>query len=123
VELVVLDWFGEWMGYPAAAAGALTSGGSAANMPPHVAVPAVRVRIAARPRWRATAGGVRDHLELLLPPALGVVCFRRRFDGASQPRSFGKGPGCLLVSAGDRPLLSAGGASSQPVGAVTRGGV
>jgi glutamate/tyrosine decarboxylase-like PLP-dependent enzyme len=32
VELVVLDWFKDWIGYPRAAAGVLTSGGSAANM-------------------------------------------------------------------------------------------
>ena len=32
VELVVLDWFKDWIGYPAAAAGVLVSGGSAANM-------------------------------------------------------------------------------------------
>jgi aromatic-L-amino-acid decarboxylase len=32
LEVVVLDWFKEWIGYPADAAGVLTSGGSAANM-------------------------------------------------------------------------------------------
>jgi aromatic-L-amino-acid decarboxylase len=32
VELEVLGWFKEWVGYPAEAAGSLTSGGSAANM-------------------------------------------------------------------------------------------
>lgn len=32
VELVVLDWFREWVGYPAEAAGVLVSGGSAANL-------------------------------------------------------------------------------------------
>src|SRR5438093_113257 len=32
VELAVLDWFKEWIGYPRDAAGILTSGGSAANM-------------------------------------------------------------------------------------------
>ena len=32
VELVVLDWFKQWIGYPAEAAGVLLSGGSAANM-------------------------------------------------------------------------------------------
>jgi aromatic-L-amino-acid/L-tryptophan decarboxylase len=32
VELTVLDWFKEWIGYPRDAAGILTSGGSAANM-------------------------------------------------------------------------------------------
>ncbi len=32
LELVVLDWFKEWIGYPAEAEGVLVSGGSAANM-------------------------------------------------------------------------------------------
>jgi aromatic-L-amino-acid decarboxylase len=32
VELVVLDWFKQWIGYPQAAAGLLVSGGSAANL-------------------------------------------------------------------------------------------
>ncbi len=32
LELVVLDWFKEWIGYPPDAGGVLTSGGSAANM-------------------------------------------------------------------------------------------
>ena len=32
VELTVLDWFKDWIGYPSSAAGILVSGGSAANM-------------------------------------------------------------------------------------------
>jgi aromatic-L-amino-acid/L-tryptophan decarboxylase len=32
VELTVIDWFKQWIGYPAEAAGVLVSGGSAANM-------------------------------------------------------------------------------------------
>src|SRR5689334_1571370 len=32
LELVVLEWFKEWIGYPAEAAGVLVTGGSAANM-------------------------------------------------------------------------------------------
>ena len=32
VELVVLDWFKEWIGYPSEAAGVLVTGGSAANL-------------------------------------------------------------------------------------------
>src|SRR6267142_1397303 len=32
LEVVVLDWFKRWIGYPSEAAGILTSGGSAANM-------------------------------------------------------------------------------------------
>ncbi|HSK91947.1 MAG TPA: aminotransferase class V-fold PLP-dependent enzyme [Euzebyales bacterium] len=32
LEVLVLDWFAEWIGYPPTAAGVLTSGGSAANL-------------------------------------------------------------------------------------------
>src|SRR6516164_3114572 len=32
LELLVLDWFRQWVGYPAGAAGLLVSGGSAANL-------------------------------------------------------------------------------------------
>src|SRR2546423_5226665 len=32
LELVVLDWFKQWIGYPAQAGGVLVSGGSAANI-------------------------------------------------------------------------------------------
>jgi aromatic-L-amino-acid/L-tryptophan decarboxylase len=32
IEITVVDWFKEWIGYPREAAGILTSGGSAANM-------------------------------------------------------------------------------------------
>jgi aromatic-L-amino-acid/L-tryptophan decarboxylase len=32
IELVVLDWFKEWIGYPGEAAGVLVTGGSAANL-------------------------------------------------------------------------------------------
>lgn len=41
VELVVLEWFREWMGLPEGASGLFTSGGSAANL---IAVVAARVR-------------------------------------------------------------------------------
>jgi len=41
VELVVLEWFREWMGLPDGASGLFTSGGSAANL---IAVVAARVR-------------------------------------------------------------------------------
>ncbi len=32
IEVTVLDWFREWLGYPASGSGVLTSGGSAANL-------------------------------------------------------------------------------------------
>jgi aromatic-L-amino-acid decarboxylase len=52
IELEVLDWFKDWVGYPAEAAGSLTSGGSAANM---TALACAR---------EARAGAMRDDLVL-----------------------------------------------------------
>jgi aromatic-L-amino-acid/L-tryptophan decarboxylase len=52
VELEVLGWFKEWIGYPSDAAGSLTSGGSAANM---TALACAR---------EAKAGAMRDDLAL-----------------------------------------------------------
>jgi len=52
VELEVLGWFKDWIGYPADAAGSLTSGGSAANM---TALACAR---------EAKAGAMRDDLVL-----------------------------------------------------------
>src|SRR5689334_6778162 len=52
VELEVLGWFKDWVGYPAEAAGSLTSGGSAANM---TALACAR---------EAKAGPMRDDLVL-----------------------------------------------------------
>ncbi len=52
VELEVLDWFRDWIGYPPEAAGSLVSGGSAANM---TALACAR---------EAKAGAVRDDLVL-----------------------------------------------------------
>ncbi len=55
VELEVLGWFKEWIGYPATASGILTSGGSAANM---TALACARERV---------AGGMSDDLVLYVP--------------------------------------------------------
>lgn len=52
IELTVLDWFKEWVGYPAEAAGVLVSGGSAANLS---ALACAR---------ESLAGGMRDDLVL-----------------------------------------------------------
>jgi aromatic-L-amino-acid decarboxylase len=50
VELVVLDWFKEFLGYPAEAAGVLTSGGSEANL---TALVVAREHLAEEKRGRA----------------------------------------------------------------------
>ncbi|MGH7471957.1 MAG: pyridoxal phosphate-dependent decarboxylase family protein, partial [Longimicrobiales bacterium] len=48
--LVVLDWFKDWIGYPASASGLLLSGGSSANM---VGVACARAQLAAHEYSRA----------------------------------------------------------------------
>ena len=50
LELTVLEWFAEWIGYPSDASGVLTSGGSAANL---TALACARERL---------AGAMRDDL-------------------------------------------------------------
>jgi glutamate/tyrosine decarboxylase-like PLP-dependent enzyme len=55
IELEVLGWFKDWVGYPTTAAGILTSGGSAANM---TALACARERI---------AGGMSDALVVYVP--------------------------------------------------------
>jgi glutamate/tyrosine decarboxylase-like PLP-dependent enzyme len=55
MELEVLGWFKDWIGYPATAAGILTSGGSAANM---TALACARERI---------AGAMSDELVVYVP--------------------------------------------------------
>jgi glutamate/tyrosine decarboxylase-like PLP-dependent enzyme len=50
VELIVLDWFKEFLGYPAAAQGTLTSGGSEANL---LALVTARETLAWQDRQRA----------------------------------------------------------------------
>jgi glutamate/tyrosine decarboxylase-like PLP-dependent enzyme len=50
IELVVLDWFREWLGMPGGAGGLFTSGGSAANL---TAVVAARQRAGAGDAFRA----------------------------------------------------------------------
>src|SRR5207247_4546197 len=50
VELLVLDWFKEFLGYPAEARGILTSGGSEANL---TALVVARERLAFAERARA----------------------------------------------------------------------
>jgi glutamate/tyrosine decarboxylase-like PLP-dependent enzyme len=50
VELVVLDWFKEWLGYPPEARGILTTGGSEANL---TALVVARERLSSEDRQRA----------------------------------------------------------------------
>jgi aromatic-L-amino-acid decarboxylase len=62
VELVVLDWFKEWLGYPSAAAGALVSGGSHANL---TALACAREHLLGRRAERAVVyGSTQTHSSL-----------------------------------------------------------
>jgi aromatic-L-amino-acid decarboxylase len=73
VELEVLGWFKDWVGFPAEAAGSLTSGGSAANM---------TALVCAR---EARAGAMRDDLVVCCgaatPSARPLFC-----GGSREPR-------------------------------------
>ena len=103
VELEVLGWFKDWIGYPAEAAGLLVSGGSAANLTAlacareaHVGVdvrrprrlrlrPGALVDRASRAHPRLPAGpGSRDPVGDELP-ACASTCSRRRWTPTPRP--------------------------------------
>ena len=71
VELVVIDWFKRWIGYPETAAGLFTSGGSAASVDAFVAA-----REAAGNPERATVY-MSDQSHSALPRAAVIVGVRR----------------------------------------------
>ena len=54
LELIVIDWFKEWIGYPAEAAGVLVSGGSAANLTALACARECARRGDARRTWSST---------------------------------------------------------------------
>ena len=118
VELEVLGWFKEWIGYPPTAAGILVSGGSAANM---TALACAReslvgadVRRPRRLRLRpgallARAGGSRPRL----PTRPGARAARRRgLHGSSPARSPRRSKPTGPPAAGRSSSPSSGGSTS-----------
>jgi glutamate/tyrosine decarboxylase-like PLP-dependent enzyme len=114
VELLVLDWFKSFLGYPAHAAGALTSGGSEANL---TALVVARQRLSFDERARAVlyASDQRHgsidraaHIIGLRPDQTRSIPADERFrlsvealrEAASRDRQAGRLPWCVAASAG-----------------------
>jgi aromatic-L-amino-acid decarboxylase len=121
LELVVLDWFKEWIGYPLEAAGVLVSGGSAANM---TALACAREALLGAMSERVVAY-VTDQAHSSMARAARVLGFRPEqvrvlpTDGRYRMR-----PDALLgamdadLRAGRRPLFVGASAGSTNTGAV-----
>ena len=122
VELQVLDWFKDWIGYPAEASGILLSGGSAANMTAlGVRARDARGRDARRPRGLrlrpgALLAGARGALARL-PPRPGARPAGRRATTACAPTLL-EGAIAADVAAGRRPLFVSVSAGSTNTGAI-----
>jgi aromatic-L-amino-acid/L-tryptophan decarboxylase len=114
VELLVLDWFKELMGYPRAANGLLTSGGSEANL---TALVVARERLSDEARGRAVLYvsaqrhwsidraariiGLRAHQLRMLPTDADFRLATATFAKAvAEDRSVGKVPWLLVANAG-----------------------
>jgi aromatic-L-amino-acid decarboxylase len=121
LELVVLDWFKGWIGYPAEAAGVLVSGGSAANM---TALACAREALLGAMNERVVAY-VSDQAHSSLARAARILGFRPDqvrvlpTDGRYRMR-----PDALLgamdadLRAGRQPLFVAASAGSTNTGAI-----
>ena len=120
IELEVLGWFKDWVGFPAEAAGSLTSGGSAANM-------------TALACARETTGAMRDDLVLYVSDqAHSSIARAARILGfrPAQVRVLPTGPDLRLASstlddaietdlrAGRTPLLVSANAGATNAGVV-----
>lgn len=119
IELVVLDWFREWLGMPEGAGGLFTSGGSAANL-----VAAVAAREAAgAPEYPAVYLGDQTHSSMAR--ACRIAGFRERDirsvpsdDGFRlDPVAFGRALDEDLA-AGRTPVLVAANGGATNTGAV-----
>jgi aromatic-L-amino-acid/L-tryptophan decarboxylase len=121
VELVVLGWFKEWIGFPREAAGILVSGGSAANL---AALACAREALLGAMSEQVVAY-VSDQAHSSMARAARVLGFRPHqlrvlpFDQGYRMR-----PGALAaamdadVRAGRQPLFVAASAGSTSTGAV-----
>ena len=122
LELVVLDWFKNWIGYPAEAGGVLVSGGSAANM---TALACAREALLG-PMSDSAVAYVCDqgHSSLAraaraagLPTRPGARAARRR-DRRPARCHAGRCRSTPTLDAGRKPLFVAGVAGATNTGAV-----
>src|SRR5207253_9443232 len=72
IEIVVLDWFKEFLGYPAAASGILTGGGSEANL---TAMVVAREKVSYAERGQAVVY-VSEHRHWSIDRAAKIIGFR-----------------------------------------------
>ena len=121
LELVVLDWFKEWIGYPAEAEGVLVSGGSAANM---TALACAREAMLGAMSERVVAY-VSDQAHSSVARAARVLGFRpEQVRVLPTDEHFRMRPDALSeamdadLRAGRRPLFVAASAGSTNTGAV-----
>ncbi len=112
IELVVLDWFRQWLGFPASGGGLLTSGGSAANL---MAIVAAR-EAAGNPergaiyasdqvhssvvRGARIAGIGADRVRLLSTGGDGSISTAEVVRAIRRDRDAGFQPFCLVANAG-----------------------
>src|SRR3954449_3515776 len=121
VELMILDWFKEWIGYPAGAAGVLVSGGSAANM---TALACAREALAG-PMSDDLVAYCSDQAHSSVARAARILGFRpEQVRVLPSDDRFRMRPDALAatmkadVAAGRRPLFVAAAAGSTNTGAV-----
>ena len=121
LELVVLDWFKEWIGYPAEAEGVLVSGGSAANM---TALACAREALLGAMSERVVAY-VSDQAHSSVARAARVLGFRpEQVRVLPTDERFRMRPDALVdamdadLRAGLRPLFVSASAGSTNTGAV-----
>ncbi|MDQ3537915.1 MAG: aminotransferase class V-fold PLP-dependent enzyme [Actinomycetota bacterium] len=121
VELVVLDWFKSWIGYPPGAAGVLVTGGSAANM---TALACAREALLGAMSERVVAY-VSDQAHSSIVRAARVLGFRpdqvRVLPTDDDYRMRPEALAAAMVAdrrAGRRPLFVAASAGSTNTGAV-----
>ncbi len=121
LELVVLDWFKEWIGYPAEAEGILVSGGSAANM---TALACAREALLGAMSERVVAY-VSDQAHSSVARAARVLGFRpEQVRVLPTDERFRMRPDALVdamdadLRAGLRPLFVSASAGSTNTGAV-----
>jgi aromatic-L-amino-acid decarboxylase len=122
LELVVLDWFRQWIGYPSSAAGVLVSGGSAANL---TALACARETLLGAEMSGKAVAYVSDQAHSSLARAARLIGF-----GPGQVRVLPAGSDRRLQAdvlaaaidadarAGHKPLMAIGAAGTTNTGAV-----